>query len=98
MAALRDSLRNCACARANCHAYSRANCRSSAAAECAQLRMSIAIAVALILKDGCVLMGERRADKGYPLHWEFPGGKLEFGEMDFDALRRELKEELSIEV
>jgi 8-oxo-dGTP diphosphatase len=60
--------------------------------------MSIAVAVALLLKDGCVLMGERRADKVYPLHWEFPGGKLENGETAIDALRRELQEELSIEI
>jgi 8-oxo-dGTP diphosphatase len=60
--------------------------------------MSIAVAVALILKDGCVLMGERRADKVYPLHWEFPGGKLELGETTIDALRRELNEELAIEI
>jgi 8-oxo-dGTP diphosphatase len=58
--------------------------------------MSIAVAVALILKDGCVLMGERRADKVYPLHWEFPGGKLEPDETAIDALRRELFEELAI--
>jgi len=60
--------------------------------------MSIAVAVALLLKDGCVVMGERRTDKVYPLHWEFPGGKLESGETALDALRRELFEELSIEI
>ena len=60
--------------------------------------MSIAVAVALILKNGCVLMGERRSDKVYPLHWEFPGGKFEENETAIDALRRELFEELAIEV
>ena len=60
--------------------------------------MSIAVAVALILRDGCILMGERRADKVYPLHWEFPGGKLETGETAIGALRRELFEELAIEI
>jgi 8-oxo-dGTP diphosphatase len=56
------------------------------------------VAVALMLWDGCVLMGERKPEKIYPLHWEFPGGKIEVGETALDALRRELFEELGIEV
>jgi 8-oxo-dGTP diphosphatase len=30
--------------------------------------------------------------------WEFPGGKIQDGESTFDAIRRELREELSLEV
>jgi mutator protein MutT len=60
--------------------------------------MRTAVTVALILKDGCVLMGERRPDKIYPLHWEFPGGKFEEDETAIESLRRELFEELGIEV
>ena len=33
-----------------------------------------------------------------PLKWEFPGGKLEKGENDEQALVREIKEELNIEI
>jgi 8-oxo-dGTP diphosphatase len=55
-------------------------------------------AVALLVQDGSVLMGERRPDKIYPLHWEFPGGKMEAGETAVDALLRELHEELGIEI
>jgi 8-oxo-dGTP diphosphatase len=58
----------------------------------------IGVAVALLLRDGCVLMGERKSEKIYPLHWEFPGGKIESGETAVDALRRELHEELAIEI
>lgn len=58
----------------------------------------VRVSVALLLKDGCVLMGERKATKVYPLHWEFPGGKIEDRETHLDALRRELHEELAIEI
>lgn len=58
----------------------------------------VQVAVALLLKDGCVLLGERRPDKIYPLHWEFPGGKLEPDETALEALRRELHEELAVEI
>ncbi len=43
-------------------------------------------------------MGERKPHKVYPLHWEFPGGKIEIGEMPRGALCRELREELGIEI
>jgi 8-oxo-dGTP diphosphatase len=58
----------------------------------------VRVAVALLVRDGRVLMGERKAEKVYPLHWEFPGGKIEAGETAQDALKRELKEELGIEI
>ena len=56
------------------------------------------VAVGLIVQDGHVLMGERRPEKIYPLHWEFPGGKLEPTEDALQALQRELREELAIDV
>jgi 8-oxo-dGTP diphosphatase len=56
--------------------------------------------VAAVLRDreGRVLIGERPAGKPLAGFWEFPGGKLEAGEPAFDALRRELHEELGIRV
>lgn len=52
----------------------------------------------LIQKDGCFLLASRPADKVYAGYWEFPGGKLEQGESPFQALVRELNEELGIQV
>ncbi len=56
--------------------------------------------VCLILVDasGCVLATQRPLEKHLALKWEFPGGKLEAGEQAETALRREIKEELGIEV
>jgi 8-oxo-dGTP diphosphatase len=49
-------------------------------------------------REGRVLIAERPAGKPLAGFWEFPGGKLEPGEAAFDALRRELHEELGIRV
>lgn len=56
--------------------------------------------VAAVLRDsaGRVLIAERPAGKPLAGFWEFPGGKLESGEAAFDALGRELHEELGIRV
>jgi 8-oxo-dGTP diphosphatase len=54
------------------------------------------VAVGIILKGGHVLTCQRKRDAKYPLKWEFPGGKLEEGELPEHALRRELREELAI--
>jgi 8-oxo-dGTP diphosphatase len=55
------------------------------------------VAAGLIVRDGEVLIGQRRANQPMALLWEFPGGKIEQGESPQQALARELHEELGIE-
>ncbi|QLD11666.1 (deoxy)nucleoside triphosphate pyrophosphohydrolase [Microbacterium oleivorans] len=57
------------------------------------------VAAAIVVNDaGRVLIGRRRPGLRSAGCWEFPGGKLEAGEAPPDAIVRELREELSIEV
>lgn len=54
-------------------------------------------AVALIDRDGRVLLAQRPEGKSMAGLWEFPGGKIEPGETPEAALIRELQEELGID-
>lgn len=59
----------------------------------------IHVAVGIVLnKQQQVLVAERAAHKHQGGMWEFPGGKVEPGESVFDALKRELEEEINIHV
>ncbi len=49
---------------------------------------------AVVLRDGLVLLAERRTLRG----WELPGGNAEAGERPEEALRREVLEETGIRV
>lgn len=54
--------------------------------------------VAAVIRRGEALLVTRRPDRpGRPGQWEFPGGKVEPGEGEAEALRRELREELGCE-
>jgi 8-oxo-dGTP diphosphatase len=59
----------------------------------------VEVAAAVIERpDGSFLLAQRPAGKVYAGWWEFPGGKIEAGELPERALARELHEELGIEV
>ena len=57
----------------------------------------IDVAAAVIIHRRKVLLARRTDDKLHHL-WEFPGGKLEFGETVSQAAQREIKEELNINI
>jgi 8-oxo-dGTP diphosphatase len=56
-----------------------------------------AIAVAVVVSDGRVLMVRRRVAEG-ALSWQFPAGKVEPGETDEEAAARETYEETGVAV
>ncbi len=65
----------------------------------ASQRTPVDVAVGVLIDaEGRFLMTSRPAGKVYADHWEFPGGKLESGETVAQALRRELNEELGIDI
>ena len=65
------------------------------AADRAQVQVAVGV---LIQSNGAFLLTSRPAGKPYAGYWEFPGGKVEQGESTYDALCRELREEIGIEV
>ncbi|KQX09156.1 DNA mismatch repair protein MutT [Flavobacterium sp. Root420] len=58
----------------------------------------INVTCAIILKDDKVLVAQRNEKMKLPLKWEFPGGKLEINENEVDCIKREIKEEINIEI
>ena len=59
----------------------------------------VEVAVAVFLRpDGTTLLARRPAGKVYAGYWEFPGGKAEPGEPMMDALHREIREELGVDI
>ena len=58
----------------------------------------LVVAAALADPDGRILLQQRAPGRAMAGLWEFPGGKVEAGERPETALRRELREELDIDV
>lgn len=58
----------------------------------------INVTCAIILKDKKILVAQRSEKMKLPLKWEFPGGKLEFNENETDCIKREIKEEININI
>jgi 8-oxo-dGTP diphosphatase len=58
----------------------------------------VKVVTALIEKEGKILIARRKKEDSLKGKWEFPGGKVEEDESPEEALKRELREELGIEV
>jgi len=58
----------------------------------------IQVVCAIIIYNNKILITQRSETMKLPLKWEFPGGKVEKEENEKQALTREIKEELNIEI
>ena len=54
--------------------------------------------VAAIIRKGNQILATQRGYGDFKDWWEFPGGKMEAGETPEEALKREIREELSTEI
>ncbi|SEO76647.1 NUDIX domain-containing protein [Trujillonella endophytica] len=68
------------------------------AAAAARRALDVVQVVGVALVDGDRVLVAQRADGPFAGCWEFPGGKVEPGEADLEALVRECREELGVEV
>lgn len=58
----------------------------------------INVTCAIIKIDNKILVTQRSEKMKSPLKWEFPGGKLEDNESELDCIKREIREELHLEI
>jgi 8-oxo-dGTP diphosphatase len=59
---------------------------------------TIRVVAAVIEHGGCYLITQRRASAVLPLLWEFPGGRVEEGESDATALKREVMHRVGMDI
>ncbi|MFA5693497.1 MAG: (deoxy)nucleoside triphosphate pyrophosphohydrolase [Acholeplasmataceae bacterium] len=62
------------------------------------MKKIIEVVAAIIIKDKKVFTAQRKDEGELAKKWEFPGGKIEKNETQEMALKRELKEELNINI
>ena len=59
----------------------------------------VEVVVGALVREGRVLLGHRSPDKhAFPDVWDLPGGVVEAGESELEALARELHEELGVRI
>lgn len=58
----------------------------------------LVVTAAVIQKGDKILLAQRKPNSNLGLKWEFPGGKLEIGETPEEGLKREIREELDLEI
>lgn len=59
---------------------------------------AVKVVCGLIRNEGKIFIARRKPGKAMAGYWEFPGGKIENGELPELALKRELEEELGMQV
>ena len=64
----------------------------------ALIRSKRDVAAGLIMCEGLLLIAQRKHGKSLEYKWEFPGGKLEKGETLEECLKREMMEEMGLEI
>ncbi len=60
--------------------------------------MVLDVAIGIVLSEGRVLIARRRDGVHMGGYWEFPGGKIEGGESAEGCVKREMREEVGLEV
>ena len=58
----------------------------------------INVTCAIINIDGKILVTQRSENMSLPFKWEFPGGKIEVYESEIECIKREIREEINIEI